>query len=121
MIGTMSQMKTKLGCALLLLALAAGGAARAEEPYPTRPLRLVVGLGAGGPTDIPARFVADKLGDALGQRVLVENKPAAAGMIATREVVSQPRDGYTLLLCTHFEAINAAIYKNAGFTLDELA
>jgi tripartite-type tricarboxylate transporter receptor subunit TctC len=64
MTGTMSHMK--LGCALLLLlALAAAGAARAEEPYPTRPLRLVVGFGAGGPTDIPARFVADKLGEAL--------------------------------------------------------
>jgi tripartite-type tricarboxylate transporter receptor subunit TctC len=81
----------------------------------------VVGFGAGGPTDIPARFVADKLGDALGQRVVVENKPAAAGMIATRDVLSQPRDGYTLLLCTHFEAINVAMYRNAGFKLSDLA
>jgi tripartite-type tricarboxylate transporter receptor subunit TctC len=111
----------KLGCALLLLALAAGGAACAEEPYPTRPLRLVVGFGAGGPTDIPARFVADKLGEALGQRVIVENKPAAAGMIAARDVLSQPRDGYTLLLCTHFEPINTAVYKNAQFKLSDLA
>jgi tripartite-type tricarboxylate transporter receptor subunit TctC len=81
----------------------------------------VVGFGAGGPTDIPARFVADKLGDALGQRVVVENKPAAAGMIAARDVLSQPRDGYTLLLCTHFEAINTAMYKNVQFKLDEIA
>jgi tripartite-type tricarboxylate transporter receptor subunit TctC len=120
MTGTMSHMK--LGCALLLLlALAAAGAARAEEPYPTRPLRLVVGFGAGGPTDIPARFVADKLGEALGQRVIVENKPAAAGMIATRDVLSQPRDGYTLLLCTHFDPINTVLYKNAQFKLSDLA
>jgi tripartite-type tricarboxylate transporter receptor subunit TctC len=112
---------THLGCAVLLLALAAGGAARAEEPYPTRPLRLVVGFGAGGPTDIPARFVADKLGEALGQRVIVENKPAAAGMIATRDVLSQPRDGYTLLLCTHFDPINTVLYKNAQFKLSDLA
>src|SRR5207237_4363870 len=102
-------------------ALAAGGAARAEEPYPTRPLRLVVGFGAGGPTDIPARFIADKLGDKLGQRVVVENKPAAAGMMATRDVLSQPRDGYTLLLCTHFEPINSAGYKSVGFKLTDLA
>ncbi|MBV8111220.1 MAG: hypothetical protein JO012_15795 [Hyphomicrobiales bacterium] len=118
----MSQIITKLGCALLLLlALVVAGAARAEEPYPTRPLRLVVGFGAGGPTDIPARVVADKLGEALGQRVIVENKPAAAGMIATRDVLSQPRDGYTLLLCTHFDPINTVLYKNAQFKLSDLA
>ena len=111
-------LKTKL-CALALLALV--GAAHAQEPYPTRPVRLVVGFGAGGPTDIPARFIADKLGEALGQRVVVENKPAAAGMIATRDVLAQPRDGYTLLLCTHFEAINTAVYKNAQFKLSDLA
>ena len=81
----------------------------------------MVGFGAGGPTDIPARFVAEKLGDKLGQRVVVENKPAAAGMIATRDVLSQPKDGYTLLLCTHFEAINTAVYKDAGFRLNEIS
>jgi len=102
-----------------LLSLARG--TRAEEPYPARPIRLVVGFGAGGPTDIPARLVADKLGQVVGTRVVVENKPAAAGMIATRDVLAQPRDGYTLLLCTHFEAINTAVYKNAQFRLDDLA
>jgi tripartite-type tricarboxylate transporter receptor subunit TctC len=53
--------------------------------------------------------------------VVVENKPAAAGMLATRDVLSQPKDGYTLLLCTHFEAINTAVYKNVGFGLREIA
>ena len=97
------------------------GAVQAQETYPVRLVRLVVGFGAGGPTDIPARFVAEKLGEALGQRVIVENKPAAAGMIATRDVLAQPPDGYTLLLCTHFEAINSAVYRNAQFKLDDLA
>jgi tripartite-type tricarboxylate transporter receptor subunit TctC len=95
--------------------------AAAQSTYPTRPVRLVVGFAAGGPTDIPARYVADKLSDMLGQRVVVENKPAAAGMVATRDVLAQPRDGYTLLLCTHFEAINAAAYRRPGFALDDLA
>jgi tripartite-type tricarboxylate transporter receptor subunit TctC len=104
-----------------LASLALAGAAGAQEAYPARPVRLVVGFGAGGPTDIPARFVADKLGDALGQRVIVENKPAAAGMVAARDVLAQPRDGYTLLLCTHFEAINTAVYKNVQFKLSDLA
>ena len=115
----MRNIGTKLGCWIALLALA--GAAGAQDAYPTRPIRLVVGFGAGGPTDIPARFVSDKLGDALGQRVIVENKPAAAGMVATRDVLGQPRDGYTLLLCTHFEAINTAVYRNVQFKLSDLA
>src|SRR5262249_58140934 len=99
----------KLGCAILLFALAGVGAARAGEPYPTRPIRLVVGLGAGGPTDIPARFVADKLGEALGQRVVVENKPAAAGMIAARDVLWRPRERDTLLLCTPFAPVHTVL------------
>lgn len=92
----------------------------ASETYPTKPIRLIVGFGAGGPTDIPARYIADKLGQSLGKRVLVENKSAAAGMIATRDLVSQPRDGYTLLLCTHFDAINVGVHRNAGFKLSDL-
>ena len=115
----MSQIRAGFVCGLVLLASL--GAASAQEAYPSRPIRLVVGFGAGGPTDIPARFIAEKLGDALGQRVVVENKPAAAGMVATRDVLSQPRDGYTLLLCTHFEAINTAVYKNVLFKLDDVA
>ncbi len=51
----------------------------------------------------------------------MENKTGAGGMIATRDVLAQPRDGYNLLLCTHFEAINAAVYRNPQFTLDDLA
>jgi tripartite-type tricarboxylate transporter receptor subunit TctC len=114
-------LQTRAGFVCGLVLLASFGAASAQEAYPSRPIRLVVGFGAGGPTDIPARFIAEKLGDALGQRVVVENKPAAAGMVATRDVLSQPRDGYTLLLCTHFEAINTAVYKNVLFKLDDVA
>jgi len=108
---------------LSLVALVSGlaPAASAQGAYPTRPLRLIVGFAAGGPTDIPARLIADKLGDLLGQRVVVENKPAAAGMLATREALAQPRDGYTLLLCTHFESINVAVYKNPQYKLADLA
>ena len=84
-------------------------------------MRLVVGFGAGGPTDIPARYIADKLGTLLGQRLIVENKTGAAGMLATRDVLAQPADGYNLLLCTHFELINTALYKNPGFKLADLA
>src|SRR4051794_2679077 len=71
-------------CGAALVVLGCSIPVMAQDAYPTRPIRLVVGFGAGGPTDIPARFIADKLGAALGHRVVVENKPAAAGMIATR-------------------------------------
>jgi tripartite-type tricarboxylate transporter receptor subunit TctC len=111
------------GAFLALCLAAAPGAAitHAADAYPSRPIRLVVGFGAGGPTDIPARFIADRLGKAFGQPVIVENKPAAGGIVATRDVLAQPADGYTLLLCTHFEAINTAIYRDAGFKLGDIA
>jgi tripartite-type tricarboxylate transporter receptor subunit TctC len=107
--------------AAILIGSAAAACTAIAADYPVRPIRLVVGFAAGGPTDIPARFVAEKLGERLGQRVVVENKPAAAGMLATRDVLSQPRDGYNLLLCTHFDAINTAVYKDAGYRLSEIA
>jgi tripartite-type tricarboxylate transporter receptor subunit TctC len=107
--------------AATLIAFAAAACAASAADYPVRLIRLVVGFAAGGPTDIPARFVAEKLSERLGQRVVVENKPAAAGMLATRDVLSQPKDGYNLLLCTHFDAINTAVYKDAGYRLSEIA
>ncbi len=110
-----------LGLAVIAAAIAATTTTHAQQSYATRPVRLVVGFGAGGPTDIPARFIADKLGTQIGHRVIVENKPGAAGMLATRDVLSQPADGYTLLLCTHFELINTAVYKNPQFKLTDLA
>src|ERR1700758_643089 len=108
-----------LWCALLASVHALP--ADAADTYPSRPIRLIVGFGAGGPTDIPARFIADRLGPALGQPVVVENKPAAGGIVATRDVLAQPRDGYTLLLCTHFDATNTAVYRSAGYQLGDLA
>ncbi|MCC6473615.1 MAG: tripartite tricarboxylate transporter substrate binding protein [Burkholderiales bacterium] len=97
------------------------GAALAQGTYPEKVLRLVVGFSAGGPTDLPARFVADRLGAALGQRVIVENRPGAAGQIATQDVLSKPRDGYNLLLCTHFESINAAVHRKIPYKLSDIA
>ena len=113
-----------IAAASLILALAVAlytPPARAADTYPSRPIRLVVGFGAGGPTDIPARYIADKLGAALGQPVIVENKPAAGGIVATRDVLAQPRDGYTLLLCTHFDATNTAVYRDPGYKLGDIA
>ncbi len=107
-------------CGLVALALATG-AASAGDPYPSKPIRLLVGFGVGGPTDLPARLIADKLGALLGRRFIVVNKTGAAGMLATQDVLSQAKDGYNLLLCTHFESINVALYKNVPFKLSEIA
>ncbi len=93
----------------------------AATPYPARPIRLVVGFLAGGPTDIPARFIAERLSARLGQPVYVENKPGAGGMIALNDVLAQPRDGYSLQLCTHFDAINTILYKNVSYKIGDIA
>jgi tripartite-type tricarboxylate transporter receptor subunit TctC len=112
----------RYGVAVLAFLIVAANAlpAIADDAYPKRAIRLLVGFGAGGPTDIPARFIANKLSDALGQPVIVENKPAAAGIMATRDLLAEPADGYTLLLCTHFDPINVAMYRNVGFKLSDL-
>ena len=106
---------------IVVLLLAVSGVIHGQTGYPDKPVRLVVGFSAGGPTDLPARFIADRLGTTLGQRVIVENRPGAGGQIATQDVLSKPRDGYNLLLCTHFEAINAAVYKSVAYKLSDLA
>jgi len=103
-----------------IVSLSGSALAQDAEKYPVKPIRFVVGFSAGGPTDIPARFIADQLSKRLGERVLVDNRTGAGGMIATREVLAQPRDGYTLLLCTHFESINTAVYRNPGFKLEDI-
>ncbi len=117
----MSDAARRLRFTLAAVLLLAAPRVSAQEAYPARPIRLVVGFVAGGSTDLPARYIADKLGERLRQRVIVENKPAAAGMLATRDVLGQPRDGYNLLLCTHFESINTAVYRNVQFKLADLA
>jgi len=91
------------------------------ETFPSRPIRLIVGFTPGGPADVPARFIAEHLQTRLGQPVLVENKPGAGGMIALNDVLSQPRDGYTLQLCTYFDALNTILYKNVSYKLADIA
>jgi tripartite-type tricarboxylate transporter receptor subunit TctC len=107
--------------AVVLLLCAGIAPAGAAETYPARPIRLVVGFLAGGPTDIPARFIADRLSTKLGQPVVVENRPGAGGMIALNDILAQPRDGYSLLLCTYFDAINVLLYKSVSYTLADIA
>jgi tripartite-type tricarboxylate transporter receptor subunit TctC len=99
---------------LLALALAGGGAALAQ-PYPAKPVRLVVGFPPGGGTDIMARLLAAKLPELLGQSFVVENRPGAASNIATEHVARSAPDGYTILVATATLAMNPAFHKKLPF------
>jgi tripartite-type tricarboxylate transporter receptor subunit TctC len=88
--------------------------ARAQT-YPTRPVALLVGFAAGGPTDIGARLISDWLSKRLGQQFVIEIRSGAGSNIATEAAVRADPDGYTLLLVTSSNAINATLYKNLNF------
>ena len=87
----------------------------AQESYPTRPVRLLVGYAAGGPADTIARLMAQWLSERLGQQVVIENRVGAASNIAAEAVVRSPPDGYTLLMVVTAQAINATLYNKLNF------
>lgn len=89
-------------------------AARAQN-YPSRPVRWIVGAGAGSGPDVAARLVAPGLSDRLGQSVVIDNRPGAGGNIGTQAVVNAPPDGYTILALADSHAINATLYDNLNF------
>ena len=90
--------------------------ARAQS-YPTRPVRIIVGFPGGSASDTTARLIGQSLSERLGQPFVVENRPGAASNIAAEAVVRAPPDGYTLLLVTSVNAINAVLYENLSFDL----
>jgi len=89
--------------------------ARAEAPYPTRPVRIIAGFAAGGGVDITARLTGQWLSERLRQPFVTENRPGADGNIATEAVVNAPADGYVLLLATVPNAVNATLYPKLNF------
>jgi tripartite-type tricarboxylate transporter receptor subunit TctC len=97
---------------LLASTVGAAGVVRAEETYPSRPIRLIVGLAPGGIADQTARFIAPRLGEVLGQSVVVENRTGAGGAIATRMVAASAADGYTLLVA--FDGTHVTIPASNG-------
>jgi tripartite-type tricarboxylate transporter receptor subunit TctC len=111
----LSLLRTVVALAALMLA----GAVAAQN-YPSRPIKILIGLPAGGGADVIARYFADQLKGVLNQSVVVENKPGAGGNLATQAVASAEPDGYTLLFSTSNPLTgNFYLYKNLPFSIDD--
>jgi tripartite-type tricarboxylate transporter receptor subunit TctC len=98
--------------ALVALAVLAFAGTAAAQPYPSKPIRMLVGFAAGGPTDVLARLVGQAMSDSLGGTVVVDNKPGASGMIADDVVAKAPPDGYTLGMMSSAHSTNPAMYAS---------
>jgi tripartite-type tricarboxylate transporter receptor subunit TctC len=104
-----------LGLALGGVALPAFLRGARAQSYPTHPVRIIVGVAAGGGMDFAGRIIAQALTERLGQQFFVDNRPGAGSNVGTELVVNSPADGYTLLLVSGANAINATLYKKLNF------
>ena len=112
----MTRFKTSLAAALGLAAALLVVPAAAQT-YPTKPVRIVVPFAAGGPADVYARFMAQRLQEALGQSFVVDNRPGAGSVIGTDAAAKAPPDGYTLLLMSNAHTVNESLIPNKPFQL----
>src|SRR5712672_1819825 len=116
-------MRTWLRCLAAMAVLASAGACEAQvaagiaatEPYPSRPVRIIVPFGASGPGDLFARLIAQQLGENLGKAFYIENHPGAAGNIGTALAARAPADGYTLIVVSSTFMINATLYPKLPY------
>ena len=102
---------------LIAVMLAAFGCAAAADTYPSRPVKIVVPFSAGGPADVYARFVAERLQGALGQAFVIENRPGGGSVIGTDIVAKSAPDGYTLLLMSNTHTVNESLMPGKPFVL----
>jgi len=102
---------------ILLAAMAAAPRAVAAEDYPSRPVRIIAPFGAGGPTDVFSRIVADELQRALHQAFVIENRPGAGTTIGTDVVAHSPPDGYTLLMVSATQCVNETLFPHKHYKL----
>ena len=105
-------------CACLPL----GASPTQAQTYPTKAIRMVIGFAPGGATDVITRILSPKLTAYLGQQIIIENRPGADALLAMELVAKAPPDGYTLLMNSSSQAINASVYKRVPFdTLKDFA
>jgi tripartite-type tricarboxylate transporter receptor subunit TctC len=115
---TSGRRSAQSACALLLAAgvAACQGGNAAAQSYPSKPIRFILGYAPGGASDVVSRIVGTRLSDALGQPVVIDNRPAAAGSAAAGMVARSPADGYTLMLAaTSTLAVNPSMYRNLPY------
>src|ERR1700744_4855193 len=114
----MTRSRSVLAFAATLLAIATLPAAPCQaQDYPTRPVRIIVPFGAGGPADVTARLIGNSLQASLGQPFVVENHTGAGGVIGTLEVVKSAPDGYTLLMMSNTQTANEALVPQRKYEL----
>jgi len=114
----MTMKRIAIRLAILIASLAAGAAE--AQPYPSKPIRIIVGFAPGGGSDFIARVIAQKLTERLGTQVIVENRPGAGSVLGTELVVKSPADGYTLLLSSASYTVNPSVYKLSFDPLNDI-
>ena len=105
----------RIACALAALAAFASASPAGAQGWPAKPIRMLVGFGPGGGSDIVARILAQALTEVLGQPVVVENKPGAAGTTATDVLAKSPKDGYNAVLLSGGHSVAAVMYKSLPY------
>ena len=108
-------------CAAVLAPLCAFGALAQSgaDSYPVKPIRMIVPLAAGGPSDTLARILASRMTEAIGQNVIVDNRPGASAIVGTEIVARSPADGYIILLASNTMTINPAVFKKLPYEFDK--
>jgi tripartite-type tricarboxylate transporter receptor subunit TctC len=104
-------------CALAAPLLSASPAALAQDAYPSKPVKIIVPFAAGGPADVYARFLGQRLSEAMGQPFVIENRPGAGSVIGTEAVAKSPADGYTLLMMSNTHTTNESLIPKKPYQL----
>ena len=105
-------MQRRIALTALLAAASFSFPVLAQPAFPSKPIRLIVPFGAGGVADITARTVAQKMGENMGQSIVIENRPGAGGIAAGEAVARAEPDGHTLLLMSNGTAVSAGLFRN---------